>query len=45
MIVMTEATPAPGMSGSGHISALDLNVQIRKLDFLWPQTLDKKGTR
>jgi hypothetical protein len=41
MIVMTDATPAPGASGSGHTSALDHNVQIRKLDFLRPRTRQK----
>ena len=45
MIVMTGAAPAPGTSRGGHTSALDHNVQIRKLDFLQLRTLDKKGTR
>ena len=46
-IVTTDATPAPGASSSGQVPALNLDVsmQVRKLDFLWPQALTKKDTR
>ena len=44
-IVTTDATPAPGTSSSSQVPALNLDVgmQVRKLDFLRPRALTKKG--
>ena len=34
---MTDATPAPGTSSNGHVTALNDNMVIRDIDFSQPQ--------